>query len=113
MVGYNEIYEKLNRNISHTYNISAISLIDGVPVLQYLSDWIETNDQLFSDPDTRWNSLFARSNDPGAFYVSPLYLGDSTKLTFENGTEKTVQWQAYVSGNFTGITKGKICIKTV
>lgn len=115
MVGYNEIYEKLNSNISHTYNISAISQIDGVPVLQYLSDWIETNDRLFSDPDTRWNSLFARSNDPGAFYGSPLYLGDSTKLTFENSTEKTVQWQAYVFGNFTGVTNGedlyKNCLK--
>ncbi|KAH0613817.1 uncharacterized protein H6S33_005703 [Morchella sextelata] len=115
---YNEIEEKLNLNISHTYNISAISQIDGVPVLQYLSDWIETNDQLFSDPDARWNSLFARNKDgfsPGAFYASPLYLGDSVKLTFENGTKKTVQWQAYVSGNFTGITNGedlyKNCLK--
>ncbi len=49
--------------------------------------------QTFQDPDTRWNTLFAReqSDSPGAWIQPFTYPGSNFTAEFTNGTSKTVE----------------------
>lgn len=115
---------------SANHSVSPIESIDGVPVAQYLQDFIDARDGYvcsqyipvhrsllnahtlqFHDTDARFNTLFTRRQNsalaPGRFTVSVLAPPTPQfSVRFANGTQHTVQWRAIVTGDFSNIHSG-------
>ncbi|KAL9107938.1 MAG: hypothetical protein Q9227_007260 [Pyrenula ochraceoflavens] len=86
---------------------SPISQIDGVPASQWIQAWSLNNN--FQDPDTLYNQVFyevAKDNPYGGFLSNGFYTGDTTVLTYQNGSSKSFQNFATINNDFTDVDSG-------
>lgn len=108
-----KIYEDV---ISSPSTASAVTLINGIDAATYLEDTINQAGWN-QDVDSAYNSMFyqvsATAAGLGAGYfrgggrIRYIYHGDTTNITFANGTEITLQNYARITAPLTGITDGK------
>ena len=98
--------------------ISPVTQIDGQDAVEYLLNWSEYGS--LQDPDALWNNLFyspaqvalgSSGSGVGIFAGAGrgryIYPGDSTTLTFANGTSKTSENFASILQPFDGISNGE------
>ncbi|KAK3994474.1 hypothetical protein QBC44DRAFT_391790 [Cladorrhinum sp. PSN332] len=104
----------LRDDVNHSnrgYTPSPVSLIDGIPVLDFLLD-ASTQSGGAHDPDARFNSLFpSLAKDASTVHTKPdifvLNMEDSTRVELRNGTILYYDNTAFVRGNFTAIKSGR------
>ncbi|KAF2125285.1 peptidase S41 family protein [Dothidotthia symphoricarpi CBS 119687] len=84
-----------NRTITE-FEPSPVTQIDGQDVVHFLQE--ESNMNSYHDPDTRYNAMFfMQSAENFGYFTSPrFYPGDTTNITYENGTTDTYRNAAMV-----------------
>lgn len=101
-------------NLTH-YTPSPITKINGVNVEEWLNDYASINGNA-QDPDANYNNNLyniptltpsGAGSAAGAFAGSVFYQGNSTVLTFANGTSIPVLTYATTNECFKGVTNGK------
>lgn len=95
---------------------SVVSLINGIDAATYLEDRIYQG-SWNQDADSAYNSMFweiagyANALGKGFFQgngrIRYIYQGDTTNITFANGTEITLENYAHIKQPFTGVTDGE------
>lgn len=95
---------------------SVVSLINGIDAATYLQDRIYQG-SWNQDADSAYNSMFweiagyANALGNGFFQgggrIRYIYQGDTTNITFANGTEITLENYAHIKQPFTGVTDGE------
>lgn len=95
---------------------SVVSLINGIDAAMYLEDRIYQG-SWNQDADSAYNSMFweiagyANALGNGFFQgggrIRYIYQGDTTNITFANGTEITLENYAHIKQPFTGVTDGE------
>ncbi|KAL1871100.1 hypothetical protein Daus18300_004845 [Diaporthe australafricana] len=113
-----KIYEEV---ISSPSTASAITLINGIDAATYLGDTINQAGWN-QDVDSAYNSMFFELSAPaaglgvgyfqGGGRIRYIYHGDSTNITFANGTEVTLENYARIKVPLTGITDGESMYET-
>ncbi|KAK4118460.1 hypothetical protein N657DRAFT_651303, partial [Parathielavia appendiculata] len=98
------------KHAQNGYTPSPVLTIDGVPALEFLQK-ASVNIVLSHDPDARFNGMFrSLATDTNLAYASPepfaLILGDTTKVTCQNGTRFEFSNAARLRANFTKIASG-------
>lgn len=107
-----KVYEDV---LANPKTASVVKLINGQDAATYLAKTIDAAG-FSQDPDANYNSMFyqkatfANSGSTGYFAnggrIRYIYQGANTTLTFANGTSVTLENQAAVKANMTGITSG-------
>ncbi|KAM0738259.1 hypothetical protein ACQRIT_007451 [Beauveria bassiana] len=91
-----------------------ITKINGIDAAKYIEDSANAASNLH-DPDASYNAMFwskatAADGRYGAFitadYSFLFYPGDTTNMTFANGTTVETENEAYISGDLTGVVDG-------
>ena len=101
--------ESLAITPNRAYTPSPVKMINDVDALTFLlSQCLAGHNQ---DPDALYNSLFYQLskqvvNIPGLFQYPQFYPGDSTNITFTNGTTHSYPTIAHVNVNFAEIQNG-------
>lgn len=113
-----KIYEDV---ISSPSTASSITLINGIDAATYLGDTINQAGWN-QDVDSAYNSMFFELSAPaaglgvgyfqGGGRIRYIYHGDSTNITFANGTEITLENYARIKVPLTGITDGESMYET-
>lgn len=108
-----KIYEDV---ISSPSTASSVTLINGIDAATYLEDTINQAGWN-QDVDSAYNSMFFELSAPaaglgvgyfqGGGRIRYIYHGDTTNITFANGTEITLQNYARIKQPLTGITDGE------
>lgn len=103
-------------NKSSVGSASVVSLINGIDATTYLEDRIYQG-SWNQDADSAYNSMFweisnyANALGKGFFQgggrIRYIYQGDTTNITFANGTEITLENYAHIKEPFTGVTDGE------
>ncbi|KAK9444209.1 pyridine nucleotide-disulfide oxidoreductase family protein [Metarhizium brunneum] len=91
----------------------AITKINGINATKYVEDTANAASH-FHDADASYNSMFwskptAAKGNVGDFvgaYSFLFYPGDTTNLTYANGTTIEVENMAFIDGNMTGVVDG-------
>ncbi|KAK8913132.1 Peptidase S41 family protein ustP [Metarhizium anisopliae] len=91
----------------------AITKINGINATKYVEDTANAASR-FHDADASYNSMFwskptAAQGNVGDFvgaYSFLFYPGDTTNLTYANGTTIEVETKAFIDGNMTGVVDG-------
>lgn len=91
----------------------AITKINGINATKYVEDAANAASR-FHDADASYNSMFwskptAAKGNVGDFvgaYSFLFYPGDTTNLTYANGTTIEVETKALIDGNMTGVVDG-------
>ncbi|KAK3399896.1 hypothetical protein B0T20DRAFT_172260 [Sordaria brevicollis] len=107
-----KVYEDVMANPK---TASVVKLINGIDAATYLAKTIDAAG-FSQDPDANYNSMFyqkatvANSGSTGYFAnggrIRYIYQGANTTLTFANGTSVTLENQAAVKADMTGVTSG-------
>ncbi|KAH8661975.1 pyridine nucleotide-disulfide oxidoreductase family protein [Xylariales sp. PMI_506] len=106
--------------ISNPDTASVLKSINGLEAVEFIQSWIfqVSGNQ---DADAAYNSMFFSKaynllGSKGYFSnggrVRFIYPGDTTKLTFENGTELEITNVANLGGDWTGVTDGPAAFRT-
>ncbi|OAA39465.1 pyridine nucleotide-disulfide oxidoreductase family protein [Metarhizium rileyi] len=100
--------------VANPKTAQAISKINGVDAAKYVEDTVNSASYL-QDVDSSYNTMFwskatAASGGIGSFVTGGrsglFYHGDTTKLTFANGTTVEMENQAYIIDDMTGVVDG-------
>lgn len=107
-----KVYEDV---LANPKTASVVKLINGIDAATYLAKTIDAAG-FSQDPDANYNSMFyqkatfANSGSTGYFAnggrIRYIYQGANTTLTFANGTSVTLENQAAVKADMTGVTSG-------
>ncbi|KAK3339035.1 hypothetical protein B0H65DRAFT_288278 [Neurospora tetraspora] len=107
-----KVYEDV---LANPKTASVVKLINGIDAATYLAKTIDAAG-FSQDPDANYNSMFyqkatfANSGSTGYFAnggrIRYIYQGANTTLTFANGTSLTLENQAAVKADMTGVTSG-------
>ncbi|KAI3392721.1 hypothetical protein diail_5278 [Diaporthe ilicicola] len=108
-----KVYEDV---ISSPSTASVVTLINGIDAATYLGDTINQAGWN-QDVDSAYNSMFFELASPaaglgvgyfqGGGRIRYIYHGDSTNMTFANGTEITLENYATIKVPLTGVTDGE------
>ncbi|KAF2717178.1 hypothetical protein K431DRAFT_204161, partial [Polychaeton citri CBS 116435] len=95
-------------------DVSPIARINGQDVEAFVNEQATMNGR-YQDPDANYNSVFPnvpkmalqQSGTTGVFTASDFYQGDSTNITFQDGTTMADEASAVTSQDFSGIRNGQ------
>ena len=107
----------LTRDAYHLYlngtPAQPVTAINGVDVVQWLTNYALNTTFRDQDPDTLYNVVMyevANADSTGGYFTSPFpnfYIGAETNITYANGTTKSSMNTAQTNLDFTGVHDGK------
>lgn len=108
-----KVYEDV---VSSPSTASVVTLINGIDAATYLADTIYQA-SWNQDADSAYNSMFYEISSPAAGYgvgyfqgggrIRYIYQGDTTNMTFANGTDITLENYAKIKVPLTNVTDGE------